>query len=755
MAEERTVLNPVLRLLTEPATTGVTGRGKDASKIVTTVYAARQKNLAQKLADLSTSAETRAATHGDRVLLWAKMDKGSQATTHTPDDLFKTDLTRAQIVAAWRDGYIIEFSADAFTRVANAVASPRNDAQRCDIFRVEDLALFASVLTDVARAASTWEQAATDDSGRRSFQVRLPSFLSEQARRSVLTTLVRLAARDEVALPASAVRTTLLGYDNAGAVKAGWIPASRFEEEAAALMQHTGSFPIGIRSSQTILDLVASGAITKWEPVSPLVPVDPGEGPEPDLDLPNLDNEPIVGIFDGGYHASRYRNAIAWRHTPSLVPDHLAARDHGNKVTSLVVDGHRWSNQLNIPALHCRVGVVQMLPQRGVGALVTYDEMFAHVERAFRDHPEVNVWNLSANIDRDCDEFEVSEPGHRLSQLCRLYNKLLVISAGNRGPNGSRVAPPSDCEAGLIVSGRENDGSGNVGGACSISRMGLGPEGMLVPEISWFSRHRVLGGATATGTSFAAPLVARLAAHTWQNIKQPTPDQVKALLLSACDLEEYSAEMGFGSPISPEQPWICASNAAVLIWSAPLITKRRYYWTGIRIPPSLITNGRFVGRAKLVTVHEPVVQTEGHHYCSTRLEAQLQYVKEKVGGGLKNEGMLGCLNPAQREVAAREHDHKWDPVHVYSKSFTETNGPKLVGAQPALKVYARTYWRNDFLYSPEFINETETRASFVVVLESEDPDADTYNEFRRIMAENVTTASVEEEVEISDEESDD
>lgn len=754
MAEERTVLNPVLRLLTEPATTGVTGRGKDASKIIPAIFNARQTNLTAKLTALAASTETKAAMHGDRVLLWAKMDKDSQATTHTPDDLFKTDTTHTQIVAAWRDGYIVEFSGDAFARVSNAVTSPRNDGQRCDIFRVEDLTLFASVLADDARATAAWDQAAADDSGRRSIQVRLPSFLSEQARKSVLSTLVRFAAKDEIALPASAVRTTLLGYDNAGASTVSWIPAARFEEEAAALMQRTGSIPIGVRSSQAILDLVASGAITRWEPVSHLIPVDPGEGPEPDLELPNLDNEPIVGVFDGGYHANRYRNAVAWRHTPTLVPDHLAARDHGNKVTSIIVDGHRWSNQLNIPELHCRVGIVQMLPQRGVAALITYDELFAHVERAFRDHPEVHVWNLSANIDRDCDEFEVSDAGHGLSQLCRQYNKLLIISAGNRGPNSERVAPPSDCEAGLIVAGRDNDGTGNVAGACSVSRMGLGPEGMLVPELSWFSKHRVLGGSTATGTSFAAPLVSRLAAHTWQNIKQPTPDLVKALLLSACDLEEYSSEMGFGSPISPEQPWICASNAAVLIWSEPMITKRRYYWTGIRIPPSLLKNGRFVGRAKLVTVHEPVVQTEGHHYASTRLEAQLQYVKEKPGGGLKNEGMLGCLNPAQREVAARQHDYKWDPVHVYSKTFTETNGPKLADAQPALKVYARTYWRNDFLYSPEFINETETRASFVVVLESDDPDADTYNEFRRIMAENVTTASVEEEVEISDEESD-
>ena len=45
---------------------------------------------------------------------------------------------------------------------------------------------------------------------------------------------------------------------------------------------------------------------------------------------------------------------------------------------------------------------------------------------------------------------------------------------------------------------------------------------------------------------------------------------------------------------------------------------------------------------------------------------------------------------------------------------------------------------------------TPCDVTFVVTLESGDPDADTYNEFRRIMAEEVVSAVVEQEVEVDD-----
>jgi len=746
MAQPRDVVqNPLLRLKTRAVTDGVTGRSKDASKIIPSVYALRRAHLIERLAYFRAAPERLGATHGDRVMMWAKMDSDSQATSHTPHDLFSADV-QANMVAAWRDGYIVEFSISAFDLVASRVAQPGRDAQRCDIFRIEDLDLFANVLGTKGRVERSWSSAAEDETGRRTFNVRLPGFFGAKARASVSQSFIQFAAEDLVALSSSAVSAGLLGYD-AGERRPTWLPASRFGEELQALADSGAILPLGFRSPDTLAALIASGNIVRWEPVASLRSTLPGAGPEPETHLPSLEGEPIIGMIDGGYHSSRYQNAVAWSLTPVLVPDHLAARNHGNKVASLLIDAHLWSNQLVLPQLHCRIGVVQAVPDTGVQAPFPDQEGLAHVERAFREHPETHVWNLSANFDRDCDDMEVSELGHGLSLLARRYDKLLIISAGNRSDT-SRVAPPADCEAALIVGGRAHDGAGQPAGPCEASRTGLGPEGMLKPEASWFSAHRVLGGGVETGTSYAAPLVSRLAAHTWQNLAHPSPDLVKALLLSSCDLDRYTPEMGFGSPISPQLPWVCPDNAAIVAWTAEITALQRYYWAGVRVPRSLIHDGRFVGRAKLVAILHPVLQMDGHHYMSTRLEAGIQYKAPNNSGKLVNRALVGPLNPNDREIDARVLDHKWDPVRVYSRRWTASNGPRLMGEQPEVQVYARMFWRNQFMYDEAYIRGHTARVSFVVMLEADDPQAETYNEFRRIMAENVETALVSQDIEI-------
>jgi hypothetical protein len=739
------VINPLLRLRTVAETTGVRGGPKDVSKITPSLYAQRQAYLIRRLGELRDSPQTAGATHDGRVLLWAGMDGDSQASTHTPTDLFSDDVG-CQVVSAWRSGYVVEFSELGFDLLAERIENPQTGNQRCDIFRVETLDVLASLLADAENLSAAWDQALPDSTGRRAFNVRLPAFLSATAEASVAVTLEGFAADNRVALPVEAIRVGLLGYDGASAGPT-WLPAPRFAEEAEALTISGGPLPLGIRDRAVLRQLIASGAIVRWEPVSTVQPTMPGVGPEPEPSLPALDGLPIVGVIDGGYHGSRYRSAVAWKLEPALVDDARAAKQHGAKVASIVVDGHLWSNQLQLPQLHCRIGLVQAVPDLGSSATYLDQQLLNHIERAFREHPETHVWNLSANFDRACDEFEVSELGHGLTRLARAYSKVLVISAGNRSDT-SRIAPPADCEAAIIVSGREHDGSGRPAGPCSLSRTGLGPEGMLKPETSWFSEHRVVGGGIDRGTSFAAPLVSRLAAHTWQHLAEPNPDLVKGLLINACDLEEYDAALGFGSPVAPQLPWTCQPNAAVVAWTAPIKAMQRYYWTGIRVPPSLIKNGRFVGRAKLVALIDPVLQMQGHHYMSTRLEAALQYRKVRSDGKVKNETMVGCMNPSERELEARTYDHKWDPVRVYSDAFTETNGPMLIGEQPTLQVYGRMFWRNQFMYADDYIRNHEARVNFVVTLQAADPAADVYNEFRRIMAENVETALVDQDIHI-------
>jgi len=742
----RVVQNPVLKLLTLPAREGITARGKNESRIKPKVFLERQRLIIARMKALRSDDSTLRATHGSKVLVWIGLDEDSQAPTLTPGDLFSSN-SGAPLLFAWRDGYVAEFSAMAFSRLETAVSQATTPAIRSDIYGVDRVELFSTVLLDAERMKREWAQAARSRTGDRLFSLRLPAFLDERARASVVERVGALAESGDIRLPAGG-RANFIGEPNDVSLNDRWLTPSQMPQELQALATRR-SFTVAVPTMAALQDLILSGSVARWEAVVPLTPTVPGAGAEPDTSLLVMEDAPIVGVIDGGYRGSRYAKAVAWRQMPPLVSDHAAASDHGNRVSSLVVDAHLWSNRLDLPQLQCRIGVVQAVPKLGSGIGLLDTDIVSHIENAFKSHPETHIWNLSANIDKDCDEYEVSDLGRGLARISRENNKLLIVSAGNRNPDGKKIAPPADCEAALVVSGRDNDKSGIVSGPCSKSRVGYGPEGMLKPETSWFSSHRVVGGELVQGTSFAAPLVSRLAAHTWNNLEEPNPDLVKALLLSACDLDTYQADLGFGSPIRPEFPWVCPSNAAVLAWTVTMSAQQRYYWTGIRIPPSLIKGGRFVGRAKLVAILAPEISEEGHHYFQNRLETNLAFRKTNSDGTWDPVPVVGCINPKQRELDARRDDNKWDPVRVYAKDCSK-RGIAVSGTQPSLHVYARTFWRDSFKYGGEFKKTLESKVSFVVVLESTDPQADTYNEFRRIMAENVVSATIEQNIEIDD-----
>jgi hypothetical protein len=110
MAEARdVVVNPLLRLRTSAVREGIRGGPKDVSKITPQLYAQRQANLLARLEYLKDAPQTAGATHDGRVLLWAGMDGDSQASTHTPNDLFNEDLG-CQLVAAWLGSWNLPLS---------------------------------------------------------------------------------------------------------------------------------------------------------------------------------------------------------------------------------------------------------------------------------------------------------------------------------------------------------------------------------------------------------------------------------------------------------------------------------------------------------------------------------------------------------------------------------------------------------------------------------------------------------------------
>ncbi len=506
---------------------------------------------------------------------------------------------------------------------------------------------------------------------------------------------------------------------------------------------HRARTTVLVPSRGALDQLIASGTVFRIEPVQPISSTSPGEGREPDRPLPeNMTTLPIVGVVDGGLTATSYRNAEVWR-APPLIADGEADTQHGNWVTSLVVQGHDWNNNLTLPTLYCQVGTVQAVAKKGSRAFVDPQDFVAYLDSVMAANPETRVWNFSLNQPYSCDLEAVSALGHDIAMLARKHIVLPIISIGNKP--GTRLQPPGDCEAAITVGGRVHDDNGDPAGECPVSLCGPGPSSMLKPDLSHFSHVRALGGVVIRGSSFATSLTSPLAAHTMERVREASPDLVKALLLHNSDGMNFDPALGFGTPTAASLPWECRPGFVTLQWRASLRPSANYYWE-LPIPASLKKTGKLKGTGVLTAIvnpHPMVTDYAGPNYFSVRLETALQYQRD---ASFKN--LLGGLDTGKvTEQEARATDHKWSPIRQHQKSF------KRVGFDgDILRIRARIYARDLYLYgysSNQEIPEMET--VFVLSLGTGDENDDVYNELRDQLGAFVETAVVETDIDVDNE----
>lgn len=755
MAENprRPLLNPVLRFMKDPKPESVSGGGKNATSILAQRLPEQRRTLAKQFMALSEQAARRQRFDG-RLVLYAAMFDDSLAPSYTPSDLFHP-TREARLIVPYRSGYLVEMAADQLPAFARLVQRTDLTKDQVDISRVESVRYFES--PDVLGAASLdemWEAAPRTEGGK-AFTVWLMPLRGREASEELIGRFAAL--RDGIIAPPPPL---LAGVDlDAGtdvpavmrrSLRAAGATGDRINLAMRAYrLRRRARTTVLVPSRAALEQLVTSGTVFRIEPVQPICSTSPGEGREPDRPLPeNMTTRPVVGIVDGGMTASSYRHAEAWR-APPLVSDGAADTQHGNWVTSLVVQGHDWNNNLTLPQLYCQVGTVQAVVKRGSRVFVDPQDFVAYLDGVMAANPDTRVWNFSLNQPYACDLEAVSALGHDIALLARKHGVLPIISIGNKP--GTRLQPPADCEAAITVGGRIHDNTGAPAGECPVSLSGPGPSSMLKPDLSHFSHVRALGGVLINGSSFATSLMSPLAAHTMERVRDASPDLVKALLLHNSDGLIYDPSLGFGTPTAASLPWECRPGFVTLQWRAALRPGAAYYWE-LPIPESLKRTGKLKGAGMLTAIlnpHPMVTDYAGPNYFSARLETALQYQRGLTQKGeAKFNSLLGSLDTGKiTEQEARALDHKWSPVRHHNKSF---RGKDFDG--DALRIYARIFSRDLYLYGYTSTDEVpEMEAVFVLSLGTGDENDDVYNELRDQLGAFVETAVVEADIDVDNE----
>lgn len=738
------LLNPVLSLRVEPAPKAGSRGGKGRQSINAERLPEQIRVLgAASRALLGSRAQL--PVYGGKTHIVAKMFMDALAPTKMPNDLFHP-LQACQLVAPVKHGYLIEADVDQLERLAHAIERPANIKIRADISNVKEIRQYT--LEEKLRSRepeAIWNAALEDGEGGKLFIVWLAPFRDRAAQTALLNKITTLADSGTIQATLALPPGAATAQDDGARARPPAVPRQSSIARAMRAYRTHGVARAMVRvpSVEGLTQLVASGASYRIDPVRPIRTARPGVGQHPDLPI-DLRDAPIVGVIDGGLHAASYASAEAWRVAPALVPDVHADRVHGNGVSSLVVHGHAWNNNRQLPPLSCRIGTVQAVPHRDSTHPINETVLIDHLAQVFRDHPETRVWNISANQEAPFNPTDISFLGHELTLLARQHGILPVISIGNvSSANGAGPNAPADCEAAISVGGRMATEAGAPGAGCTRCLAGPGPDGMLKPDLSWFSELRMLGGVTDTGSSYATPLVSSVAAHTFAKLRDPSPDLVKALLINAAELEKHDAKLGWGTPFNGAAPWECHAGSVTLAWRARLTPGSAYYWNGIPIPPEMIKDGKLCGRGRLTAVLSPIVSPHASsNYFSTRLQTALQYPKGKDKWG----NLLGSMKESSlAEADARKELAKWQPVRRHGKEFEE--GLAFEGNE--FRLFAQVFARDLYQFGYGRAEEMGPQeVSFVLTLWGADAGETIHASTVRALGNFVESAVINQEIEI-------
>lgn len=310
------------------------------------------------------------------------------------------------------------------------------------------------------------------------------------------------------------------------------------------------------------------------------------------------------------------------------------------------------------------------------------------------------VVNVSVGTGLPTSDGQMSVVGQLLDKHVSEKDIVVVTTAGNirdprllaQYPNAHiqpscRIDSPGDSLLSVTVGSfaRFHD-SGALSGVrelSAFSRRGPGPFGGVKPELvahggncltdgSTTPRLAVHGlGSTGTsweydyGTSFAAPLVASMAAELFDHYGNPTSNLVRGLLLHfthpvvtpsiACQREHL---IGFGEPNLEAAKW-SSDHAATFLHSGVLTTATHTFLPFV-VPACLAADGGGRLQIKVTVVISPPVSPDN----------QLEYARARVTLGLRKPTQVG-----QRPVgvsADTVDSDKWSAVTQLARDFTRS-----------------------------------------------------------------------------------
>ena len=390
--------------------------------------------------------------------------------------------------------------------------------------------------------------------------------------------------------------------------------------------------------------------------------------------LPPHQFEPIVGVIDTFFDKKCYFSSYVDYHPVSEEIDEIASyedRIHGTEVSSIIVDGPSLNPKLDDGCGRFRVRHFGIAGREG--AVVS--SLIKKLRKIVEENKDIKVWNLSLGEYPPCPENHISFLAAEIDELQKRYNVLFVISGSNSKTHQPyRIGSPADSINSIVVNSVKRNGE-----PASYSRSGPVLSFFLKPDVSYYGGDKdekiVVAGPDGkrlkSGTSFAAPWIARKAAYLIYRMGL-SREATKALIVHAAVKWGRAKDknlIGYGIVPVKISDILETDNDEIRFVITGVSDSYETYSYDIPVP---IKNSAYPYRARATLCYFPKCHIEqGVDYTESELDVHLGRINSKEEKIVSiNDNYQDEIGDYTEEAEARNIYRKWDNV----KNIAEVDG---------------------------------------------------------------------------------
>lgn len=232
---------------------------------------------------------------------------------------------------------------------------------------------------------------------------------------------------------------------------------------------------------------------------------------EQPLHIANPTIEPTIGVIDTLFDTQVYFSN--WVEYYDMVDDNLPKNSndykHGTAVSSIIVDGPKLNPWLDDGCGRFKVrhfGVA-------IGSQFSSFTIIKKIKKIIADNKDIKVWNISLGSNQEVNDNFISAEAAILDKI-QYENDIIFVVAGTNKPNKdiNKIGSPADSINSLVVNAVTKDRL-----STDYARKGIVLSFFAKPDVSYYGGSKdkyirvcePLGEAKVSGTSFAAPWIAR------------------------------------------------------------------------------------------------------------------------------------------------------------------------------------------------------------------------------------------------------